>query len=86
MLTGSGHFFDESLAILRGLGDCDVFLSKAAEEVLRMYKHRGEIFPPTTVVYRDTTASAAPVGQFYGGGKWGDGLPKDHRGCSKEGR
>ena len=67
VLTGSGHFFDESLAILRGLGDCDVFLSKAAEEVLRMYKHRGEIFPPTTVVYRDTTASAAPVGQFYKG-------------------
>ena len=67
VLTGSGHFFDESLAILRTLGNCDVFVSKAAEEVLRMYKHRGEIFPPDSVVYRDTTASAAPVGQFYKG-------------------
>lgn len=67
VLTGSGHFFDESLAILATLGACDVFLSRAAEEVLRMYKHRGDIFPPHTTVYRDTTASAAPVGQFYKG-------------------
>jgi dihydromethanopterin reductase (acceptor) len=67
VLTGSGHFFDESLAMLRTLDACDVFVSRAAEEVLRMYKHRGEIFPPHAIVYRDTTASAAPVGQFYKG-------------------
>ena len=67
VLTGSGHFFDESLAIIRALDTCDVFVSRAAEEVLRMYKHRGDIFPPHTIVYRDTTASAAPVGQFYKG-------------------
>jgi len=67
VLTGSGHFFDECLAILRRLDACDVFVSLAAEEVLRMYRHRGEIFPEQTRVFRDTTASAAPVGQFYKG-------------------
>ncbi|HEY4635099.1 MAG TPA: flavoprotein [Alphaproteobacteria bacterium] len=67
VLTGSGHFFDESLDIMGTLDDCDVFLSKAAEEVLRMYRHRGRIFREGITVYRDTTASAAPVGQFYKG-------------------
>jgi len=67
VLTGSGHFFDESLAIMRTLDAYDVFLSLAAEEVLRMYSHRGRVFPETVTVYRDTTASAAPVGQFYKG-------------------
>lgn len=67
VLTGSGHFFDECLAIMRTLGGCDVFVSKAAEEVLRMYGHRDQAFAEGTQIYRDTTASAAPVGQFYKG-------------------
>jgi flavoprotein len=67
VLTGSGHFFDECLEIMRTLDGYDVFLSLAAEEVLRMYKHRGKIFPDGVTVFRDTTASAAPVGQFYKG-------------------
>lgn len=67
VLTGSGHFFDESLAIMKTLDVYDVFVSKAAEEVLRMYRHRGEIFRSGAQVYRDTTASAAPVGAFYKG-------------------
>ncbi len=67
VLTGSGHFFDESLAAMKTLDSYDVFVSKAAEEVLHMYRHRGQIFPPGVQVYRDTTASAAPVGQFYKG-------------------
>lgn len=67
VLTGSGHFFDESLDFIAHLEDVDVFVSQAAEEVLRMYRHRGEVFPEDTRVYRDTTASAAPVGEFYKG-------------------
>ena len=67
VLTGSGHFFDESLALMKTLDAYDVFVSKAAEEVLRMYRHKGKIFPEGVTVYRDTTASAAPVGQFYRG-------------------
>ncbi len=65
-LTGSGHFFTECLELMRKIGDCDLFVSKAAAEVVRMYKQR-EAFPPSTRIFRDTTASAAPVGLFYEG-------------------
>ena len=65
-LTGSGHFFKECLAIMRGLPDLDVFVSKAAGEVMRMYK-QDMALPPSTRIFKDTTASAVPVGGFYYG-------------------
>jgi len=63
-LTGSGHFFEECLEVIRGLRDLDLFVSKAAAEVIRMYKSR---LPADIRIFRDTTASAAPVGLFYEG-------------------
>ena len=63
-VTGSGHFFEECLEIIRGLRDVDLFVSKAAAEVIRMYKSR---LPADIRIFRDTTASAAPVGLFYEG-------------------
>jgi dihydromethanopterin reductase (acceptor) len=66
VLTGSGHFFTESFALVRQLEHCDVFVSKAANEVLRMYKLKLD-FPVTTRVLHDKTASAIPVGEFYHG-------------------
>lgn len=66
VLTGSGHFFTESFALIHELRACDVFVSKAAAEVLRMYKLRLD-FPETTRVLHDKTASAIPVGEFYHG-------------------
>lgn len=65
-LTGSGHYFTECLALLRELGEVDVFVSKAAAEVVRMYKNEFRL-APSTRIFRDTTASAAPVGMFYEG-------------------
>jgi flavoprotein len=65
-LTGSGHFFTECLAIMRRLENLDVFVSKAAAEVVRMYK-QDMTLPEGTRIFRDTTASAAPVGDFYYG-------------------
>ena len=65
-LTGSGHFFTESLALIRALEHVDLFVSRAAAEVVRMYKTRLDL-PPGTRIYRDTTASAPPVGMFYHG-------------------
>lgn len=65
-LTGSGHFFTECLEMIRSLDHVDLFVSKAAAEVVRMYKHDLEL-PPTVRVFKDTTASAAPVGNFYHG-------------------
>ena len=63
-LTGSGHFFTECLEMIRSLDHCDLFVSKAAAEVVRMYKHDLDL-PDTIRIFKDTTASAAPVGNFY---------------------
>jgi len=65
-LTGSGHFFKECLRMLRGLDDVDLFVSKAASEVVRLYRPEFKL-PPATRFFRDTTASAAPVGLSYYG-------------------
>ena len=65
-LTGSGHFFKESLAIMRTLPNLDVFVSKAAAEVIRMYKQEFDLAADVRI-FKDTTASAAPVGAFYYG-------------------
>jgi flavoprotein len=58
-LTGSGHFFRECLVAIRAL-------SKAASEVLRMYK-QDLALPTSARIFRDTTASSPPVGYFYYG-------------------
>jgi flavoprotein len=63
-VTGSGHFFTECLDFMRRLDNLDLFVSKAAAEVIRMYKSR---LPDDIRIFRDTTASAAPVGLFYEG-------------------
>jgi len=65
-LTGSGHFFKECLDLIRGLGEVDLFVSRAADEVVRMYKQELRL-PKTARIFRDTTASSAPVGYFYYG-------------------
>jgi flavoprotein len=65
-LTGSGHFFTECLDMMRGLTNLDIFVSKAAAEVVRMYKKELRL-PEDAHIYRDVTASAAPVGKFYKG-------------------
>ncbi len=65
-LTGSGHFFKECLALIRELDEVDLFVSKAAAEVVRMYR-QDLVLPKSARIFRDTTASAAPVGLFYYG-------------------
>ncbi|MBX6320506.1 MAG: flavoprotein [Rhodospirillaceae bacterium] len=66
-LTGSGHFFTESLALMSRVPDLDVFVSRAAAEVVRMYRDDMGRLPPGVRIFKDTTASAAPVGLFYHG-------------------
>jgi flavoprotein len=66
-LTGSGHFFTESLALIARVPDVDVFVSRAAAEVVRMYRDDMARLPRTVRLFKDTTASAAPVGLFYHG-------------------
>src|SRR5215470_4046413 len=65
-LTGSGHFFKECLAMIASVEDVDLFVSRAAAEVVRMYRQEFNL-PKSARILRDTTASAAPVGLFYYG-------------------
>jgi flavoprotein len=53
--------------MIRRIPDADVFVSKAAAEVVRMYRDDMEKLPKSVRVFKDTTASAAPVGLFYHG-------------------
>lgn len=52
--------------MIRDLDEVDLFVSKAAAEVVRMYKQE-LVLPKSARIFRDTTASAAPVGLFYYG-------------------
>ena len=64
VLTGSGHFFNESIELINYIKDVDIFVSKAAEEVLVMYKKKGKISKEIKI-YRDNSASSVSVGKFY---------------------
>lgn len=66
-VTGSGHFFTECVELMNRLAEFDLFVSKAADEVVRMYRRGGPHWPERCRVFRDTTASAPPIGRFYYG-------------------
>ena len=70
-ITGSGHYLRESLRILQGLKDInsavDVFLSKAATEIIKQYGFHAELDATGHKVYQDKTASSVPVELFYAG-------------------
>ncbi len=65
-LTGSGHDLKECLDFLLGLQGVDLFLSRAVEEVLIMYKYIERLRKAGIRMFHDSTASAVPVGQLYG--------------------
>lgn len=62
-LTGSGHYLKECLDIINRLPDVDLFLSKAAAEILQQYGYQHNVGR----VFQDKTASAVPVELFYHG-------------------
>jgi flavoprotein len=66
-ITGSGHYLKECLALAEQRPDVDLFLSKAATEVLPMYDLDLPALKERFTIFRDTTASASPVGLFYQG-------------------
>lgn len=66
-ITGSGHYLRESLAILKTLKDVDVFLSKAAAEIIQQYGFQEQLINTGHRVYQDKTASSVPVELFYHG-------------------
>ena len=64
VLTGSGHFFNECISLINEVEEVDVFVSKAAEEVLVMYKKKNDI-SSNVKIYKDNSASSVSVGKFY---------------------
>lgn len=66
-ITGSGHYLRESLAILETLKNVDVFLSKAAAEIIQQYGFQEQLINTGHRVYQDKTASSVPVELFYHG-------------------
>ncbi len=66
-ITGAGHFMVECADLLSSLGTVDVFLSKAAEEVLKMYRLESKISQVGKGVIRDNMASAPIVARFARG-------------------
>ncbi len=66
-ITGSGHFLRESLEILQGLENVDIFLSRAAAEIIKQYGFQAQLEATAHKVYQDKTASSVPVELFYEG-------------------
>ncbi len=71
-ITGSGHYLRESLAILqalkdKNLGHVDIFLSRAAAEIIQQYGFQAQLDATGHKVYQDKTASSVPVELFYAG-------------------
>ncbi len=66
-VTGSGHMLEESLALALRLPGTDLFLSRAAEEVLPLYGWSLERLRQHFRVVRDNSASGVPVGMLYHG-------------------
>lgn len=66
-LTGSGHYLRESLEIIEALPNVDLFVTRAAAEVLGMYGIPLKSLREKMRVYQDHTASSVPVGFLYTG-------------------
>ena len=66
-ITGSGHYLRESLAVLQTLENVDIFLSKAAAEIIKQYGFQAQLDATGHKVYQDKTASSVPVEGFYAG-------------------
>ena len=67
-LTGSGHYLRESLELIDSLPvEVDIFVTKAAAEVLSMYGVSLKSLREKHRIYRDNTASSVPVGFLYSG-------------------
>lgn len=62
-VTGSGHYLRESIEIIESLDNVDLFLSAAADEVIKQYGYEIK----ADRVFKDKTASSVPVEFFYEG-------------------
>lgn len=70
-ITGSGHYLRECLDVLQAFKQnatsVDVFLSKAAAEIIKQYGFQAQLDATGYRVFQDKTASSIPVEFFYQG-------------------
>jgi dihydromethanopterin reductase (acceptor) len=66
-ITGAGHELRACVDALTARTAADVFLSRAAEEVLAMYDLHARIRESSLRVYREDSASAPLAGRFSAG-------------------
>jgi len=69
-ITGAGHFLPECVALISELGEVEVFLSRAADEVLRMYCLEEDVRRGACAVVQEGLASAPVVGRFARPGRY----------------
>lgn len=62
-ITGSGHYLRECIDLINQLENVDLFLTKAADEILKQYGYKHNVGR----VFLDKTASSVPVEFFYHG-------------------
>jgi len=66
-ITGAGHNLTICAHSILQRGNVDVFLSKAAEEVIRIYSLQDVISVPGVRIYRETLASSPLVVRLFRG-------------------
>ncbi len=66
-ITGAGHALEECVRTLLKYEKVDIFLSRAADEVMRMYKLHLHLTAPGIRTYREGKASSPPAARFSGG-------------------
>ena len=66
-ITGAGHMLEECVEALLRFDLIDVFLSRAGEEVVRMYGLDKRLDTPRVKLYRESGASSPQVGRLFAG-------------------
>jgi flavoprotein len=66
-ITGAGHFLSSCLDILLDLNQADVFLSKAAREVIPGYGLFEKLKQSQHRIFLDTSAGSRPITKLYTG-------------------
>jgi len=66
-ITGAGHFLEGCIELLLASGKPDVYLSRAAEEVVSMYGLQQKLSDGGLSVFKERAASSPRVGKFYEG-------------------
>lgn len=63
-LTGAGHFLPEVIELVETIADVDLFVSRAANEVLRKYQLE-KVLSCAQGVFYDRSASSSVVNRLY---------------------